>query len=206
VRGRSAHAARPSAGIDALEAATHILGELYQSRGRLAARASAIAGIGAPQLTIGLIEGGTNTNVVPDRVSFRLDRRIVPEEQPEAVERELRGIFDDAAAAFPAAQVSVRRIMLAVPLKPLPGAQALAELLCRHASAVFAESVEAVGVPLYTDARHYAAFGIPIVLYGAGPRTIEEANAHRADERVELADLHRATEVVALAVAEFLAG
>lgn len=206
VRGRSAHAARPSTGIDALEAATHILGELYRSRGRLAARASAIAGIGAPQLTIGLIEGGTNTNVVPDRVSFRLDRRIVPEEQPEAVERELRGIVDAAAAAFPAAQVSVRRIMLAVPLKPLPGAQALTELLCRHASAVFAESVEAVGVPLYTDARHYAAFGIPIVLYGAGPRTIEEANAHRADERVALADLHRATEVVALAVAEFLAG
>ena len=153
-----------------------------------------------------MIEGGTNTNVVPDHVAFRLDRRIVPEEQPEAVEQELRDIIGTAAAAFPAAQVSVRRIMLAVPLQPLPGAQALADLLCRHASAVFAEPVAAVGVPLYTDARHYAAFGIPIVLYGAGPRSIEEANAHRADERVALADLHRATEVVALAVAEFLAG
>jgi hypothetical protein len=41
-------------------------------------------------------------------------------------------------------------------------------------------------------------------LYGAGPRTIEEANAHRADERVKLADLHRATEVVALALLDLL--
>ena len=62
------------------------------------------------------------------------------------------------------------------------------------------------GVPLYTDARHYAKAGVPIVLYGAGPRSIEEANAHRADERLPLADLHRATEVVALTLAELLGG
>ena len=59
-------------------------------------------------------------------------------------------------------------------------------------------------MPLYTDARHYAEAGIPVVLYGAGPRTILEANAHRADERLPLTDLHRATEVVAIAVADLL--
>ena len=61
------------------------------------------------------------------------------------------------------------------------------------------------GVPIYTDARHYAAAGIPTVLYGAGPRTLAEANGHRADERLRLADLHRATEVIALALADLLA-
>ena len=45
---------------------------------------------------------------------------------------------------------------------------------------------------------------MPIVLYGAGPHTIEEANAHRADERLPLADLHKATEVVALSLASLL--
>ena len=43
-----------------------------------------------------------------------------------------------------------------------------------------------------------------IVLYGAGPRTIEEANAHRADERLPLSDLYKATEVIALTLAELL--
>jgi succinyl-diaminopimelate desuccinylase len=60
------------------------------------------------------------------------------------------------------------------------------------------------GVPLYTDGRHYVAKGVPTVLYGAGPRSIEEANAHRADERVRLDDLDRATAVVALALARLL--
>jgi acetylornithine deacetylase/succinyl-diaminopimelate desuccinylase-like protein len=66
------------------------------------------------------------------------------------------------------------------------------------------EEVKAGGVPLYTDARHYAKAGVPIVLFGAGPHTIEEANAHRADERLPLSDLHKATEVVALTLAEML--
>ena len=67
------------------------------------------------------------------------------------------------------------------------------------------EPVPASGVPLYTDARHYAAAGIPCVLYGAGPRTIEEANAHRADERLPLIELRRAAEVVALTLRDLLA-
>ena len=93
--------------------------------------------------------------------------------------------------------------MLAAPLTPLPGARRLSELLCAHATRVMGEPVGTAGVPLYTDARHYAAADVPVVLYGAGPRTIEEANAHRADERVPLQDLHRATEVVAMTLRRF---
>jgi succinyl-diaminopimelate desuccinylase len=204
VTGRSAHAAKPWTGIDALEGATRILAALYAWRPTLAARTSAIPGIGAPQLTVGLIAGGINTNVVPDRVTFRLDRRIVPEEKPEAVEAELRALIEQAARGGPPVAVAVRRILLAEPLTKLPGGEALTALLCAHAGRVMGESVSAGGVPLYTDARHYAAAGVPIVLYGAGPRSIEEANAHRADERLKLDDLHKATEVVALALADLL--
>ncbi len=203
VRGRSAHAARPWTGIDALEAATAILARLYAWRQGLAARASAVPGIGAPQLTIGLIEGGINTNVVPDRVTFRLDRRIVPEEAPDAVEAELREVI--AGVKVGEASIAVRRILLARPLVPDARAKRLTALLCAHAQRVLGTEIPAQGVALYTDARHYAAAGVPIVLYGAGPRSIEEANAHRADERVKLADLFAATEVVAATLADLLA-
>lgn len=201
VRGRSAHAAMPASGIDALEAAKAILTVLYDWRRSLAQRVSAVPGIGAAQLTIGLIEGGIDTNVVPDRVTFRLDRRMIPDEDPGAVEAELRALIADAARASPDARVQIRRILLAEPLVTLPGADRLASLLCRHAGEMFGEPIGCTGVPLYTDARHYAAVGIPTVLYGAGPRPIEEANAHRADERLPLADLRRATEVVARTLA-----
>ncbi|WP_448191077.1 M20/M25/M40 family metallo-hydrolase [Azospirillum sp. sgz301742] len=204
VTGKSAHAALPSTGIDALEAATAVLNALYVHRKGYAGTVSAVPGIGSPQLTVGLIKGGINTNVVPDRVTLRLDRRMIPEETPETVERAVRAVIAQAAKAFPLARVEVRRILLARPLKPLPGTDRLAQILCGHATQVMGEPVEAKGVPLYTDARHYADAGVPIILYGAGPHTIEEANAHRADERLPLSDLYKATEVVALTLFDLL--
>ncbi len=202
--GRSAHAAMPFTGIDALEAATGVLSALYAWRKTLAGRKSAIPGIGSPQMTVGLVKGGINTNVVPDRVTFRLDRRMIPEERPAEVEAELRSVIAEAAAAFPQARVEVRRILLVEPLAPLPGGERMTELLCRHGTRVMGEPVATRGVPLYTDAPHYASRGVPTVLYGAGPHTIEEANAHRADERLPLSDLRKATEVVALTLADLL--
>ncbi len=204
VEGKSAHAAIPFTGIDALEAATGVLNGLYAFRKSLATKVSATPGIGSPQLTVGLIEGGINTNVVPDKVKIRLDRRMIPEENPEAVEAELRGVIEGAMKAYPAARVSVNRILLARPLAPLPGSEELTEALCRRASEVFGEPIGVKGLPLYTDARHYAEAGVPIVLYGAGPRSITEANAHRADERLPLEDLRKATKVVALALADLM--
>jgi succinyl-diaminopimelate desuccinylase len=204
VRGRSAHAAKPFTGIDALEAANYVLAALYAWRRTLAQRLSIVSGIGNPQMTVGLIKGGINTNVVPDRVNFRLDRRMIPDEDPAIVEAELKSVIDGAARAYPAATIEVHRILLAEPLKPIAGSEKLTEILCRRATQVMGEHVHAKGVPLYTDARHYAAKGVPIVLFGAGPHTIEEANAHRADERLPLSDLTKATEVITLALVDLL--
>jgi succinyl-diaminopimelate desuccinylase len=204
VTGKSAHAAMPSTGADALEASNAILTALYKSRAALSQTISAIPGIGTPQITIGLIEGGINTNVVPDRVVFRLDRRVIPDETISSVEAALIRDIKEAAAHFPGITVEIKRILAAEPLVPSPGATCMTERLCARASERFGEPITVKGVPLYTDARHYAAAGVPIILYGAGPRTIEQANAHRADERLELADLRRATEVIALTIFDTL--
>ncbi|MBW0003178.1 MAG: M20/M25/M40 family metallo-hydrolase, partial [Hyphomicrobiales bacterium] len=83
VEGKSAHAARPDTGVDALEAATHLLTALYGLRERYKATRSRVPGIEHPTLTVGLISGGINTNVVPDVVMMRIDRRMIPEENPE---------------------------------------------------------------------------------------------------------------------------
>jgi acetylornithine deacetylase/succinyl-diaminopimelate desuccinylase-like protein len=204
INGRSAHAAMPFTGIDALEAANEVLTALYGSRQHLAETVSATPGIGSPQLTVGLIKGGTNTNVVPDRATLRLDRRIIPEEDPQKVEADLRGLIEAALSKFAGASVAIKRILLAKPLVPMAAGDKLVRLLCAHATDVLGEPVAAKGVPLYTDARHYAEAGIPVVLYGAGPRTIKEANAHRADERLPLRDLYAATEVIALTLLDLM--
>ena len=205
VHGRAAHAAMPESGADALQASLAMLAALYAQRGRYATLRSGVAGIGAPTINVGRIEGGTNTNVVPAKVVMKLDRRMIPEEDPQAVEKELRTVIADAVSAIPGIRVDVRRLLLARALAPRPGHERLVELLSSHAQRVFGEPVGATATPLYTDARLYGEAGIPIVLYGAGPRTILEANAKRADENLRLEDLRRATIVVACTLADLLA-
>jgi acetylornithine deacetylase/succinyl-diaminopimelate desuccinylase-like protein len=204
VRGRVGHAAMPETGVDALAAATHILAALYASRDALKSRRSATPGISHPTLNVGLISGGINTNVVPDQVTFRIDRRIIPEENPATAELELRELLQAAAGECLGISIEVHRVLLALPLVKLPGADRLTAALQNHGAENFGTPIIEHGVPLYTDARHYTEAGIPTVLYGAGPRTLKEANGHGADENLRLEDLRRATKTVAAALVDLL--
>ena len=204
VNGRMAHAAIPASGVDALQAAVRILGALYAQNDLYQQIKSQVEGIGHPYLNVGQIEGGTNTNVVPGRVVFKLDRRMIPEEKPAEVEALLRVIIAEAAAQIPGVVVDVRRLLLANAMRPMPGNQPLVEALQRHAQAIFAEPIPALGTPLYTDVRLFCEAGIPGVIYGAGPRTVLESRAKQADERLDLADLRRATKVIARSLADLL--
>ncbi len=204
VHGQMAHAAIPSSGVDALQGATQILNALYAQNTLYQQVSSQVPGITHPYLNVGMIEGGTNTNVVPGRVTLKLDRRMIPEENPTEVEATLRQVILDAAARVPGITVDIQRILLARALQPLPGNQPLVAALQRHGSAVFGEPIPALGTPLYTDVRLFCEAGIPGVIYGAGPRTVLESHAKRADERLDLADLRRATQVVARTLLDLL--
>jgi len=204
VHGRMAHAAIPETGIDALHGATAILAALYAENVRYRQVSSKVAGITHPYLNVGLIAGGTNTNVVPGKVVFKLDRRMIPEENPAEVEAAVREVIAAAAKAVPGVTVDVKRILLARALTPLAGNAPLVQALQHHASEVFGEPIPTTGTPLYTDVRLYCERGVPAVIYGAGPRTVLESNAKRADEHIVLEDLRRATKVVARTLFDLL--
>ena len=204
VHGKAAHGAMPETGNDALQAAVAMLNALYAAAADYRRITSSVSGITHPTINVGLIAGGINTNVVPDKVAFKLDRRMIPEENPADVEAALRALIEKVATAHSGIKVEVRRLLLSNALKPLPGHEKLVGALQRHAKRVLGEDIPALGVPLYTDARLYGEHGCPIVLYGAGPRTILESNAKRADENLLLEDLRRATQVVAAAVGDLL--
>lgn len=206
VHGRMAHAAIPDTGIDALQGAVALLNALYAQNALYRQVTSKVPGIRHPYLNVGRIEGGTNTNVVPGKVVLKLDRRMIPEENPAEVEAALRQVIAEAAARVPGISVEIRRLLLARALQPLPGNRPLVEALQRHGEAVFGEAIPTSGSPLYTDVRLYSERGIPAVIYGAGPRTVFESNAKRADEHVVLDDLRRATKVVARTLHDLLKG
>jgi acetylornithine deacetylase/succinyl-diaminopimelate desuccinylase-like protein len=206
LHGLASHAAYPETGVDALQAANKLLTALYGYNDVLRTRRSAVAGITHPYLNVGRIEGGSNTNVVPGKVVIKLDRRMIPEEDTTAVEAEVRALIEEAVAACPGVRVEIKRLLLAGSLKPLPGNAPLVAAIQKHGQAVFGEPIPTSGTPLYTDVRLYGAHGVPAVIYGAGPRTVLESNAKRADEHLVLSDLRGATKVVARTLLDLLAG
>lgn len=204
VHGKMAHAAIPSTGIDALQGANKILTALYAQNELYQNITSKVEGISHPYLNVGMISGGTNTNVVPGKVVLKLDRRMIPEENPSEVEANIRQVIQDAAAQTKGVSVEIKRILLANALKPLEGNKPLVQALQNHASHIFGEPIPALGTPLYTDVRIFCEAGIPGVIYGAGPRTVLESHAKRADERLELEDLRKASKVVARTLLDLL--
>ena len=204
VHGKMGHAAVPDTAVDALQAATKILVALYHQNTLYERVTSQVNGIKHPYLNVGLIQGGTHTNVVPGQVVLKLDRRMIPEESPADVEASIRSVMAAAVADSAGITLDVKRLLLAKALRPLPGNRPLVNALCAHASAVFGEPIGALGSPLYTDARLFCEHGIPAVLYGCGPRTVLESNAKRADEHIVLEDLRRATKVVARSLLDLL--
>ena len=86
VQGEMAHAAIPDSGTDALQGAVQILNALYALNHDYLKLTSQVEGISHPYLNVGLIRGGTTTNVIPGKVVLKLDRRMIPEEDPAEVE------------------------------------------------------------------------------------------------------------------------
>jgi acetylornithine deacetylase/succinyl-diaminopimelate desuccinylase-like protein len=182
VHGKMAHAAIPATGIDALQGANAILSALYAQNEIYRGVTSKVEGITHPYLNVGTIAGGTNTNVVPGKVVLKLDRRMIPEEDPVAVEATIRRVIAEAAAQVPGVTIEIKRLLLARALQPLPGNAPLVAALQRHGEAVFGEAIPVSGTPLYTDvgsmaSRHPAA--------PAGPRTVLDRRQARQAPRPE---------------------
>ena len=129
---------------------------------------------------------------------------MIPEENPAEVEATLRQVISDAASGMPGIRVEIKRLLLCNSLRPLPGNAPLVDAIQKHGEQIFGEKIPAMGTPLYTDVRLFCEAGIPGVVYGAGPRTVLESHAKRADERLNLEDLRRATKVIARSLSDLL--
>jgi succinyl-diaminopimelate desuccinylase len=206
--GKSAHAALPHTGIDALEATTQILNALYEYRQTLAAKKSTVPGIDHPTLVVGLISGGINTNVVPDECTIRVDRRLIPGEDGNEAEAEFRKIVEQAVQHIKGLKIEIRKILHAESFGPVPEDSPLIAALTDNWKLMMKGKGELAinGVPIYADARHFSTAGIPTIMFGVGPKRLEEANGHRADENIRLEDLSDATKIIACTLYDLLEG
>ena len=182
--GVAAHGSRPDLGVDAIVKMGPVLVALEQLDARLQA-GPRHALVGPGSLHASLIEGGQEFSSYPARCVLTGERRTIPGETVEQVERELREIAGDSEL-----RLGVSREPFEAPTEH-PFVQLVSRATRTH---------EHTGVPFWTDAALIAAANIPTVLYGPAGE-----GAHAAVEWVDLASLERVRDVVLRVAADWCA-
>jgi succinyl-diaminopimelate desuccinylase len=182
-RGKSAHGAHPELGRNAVHAMARIV-ELLQTKyaSELSRRRHDL--LGRPTVSVGVIAGGTQPNIVPDQCSILVDRRTLPGETERGVRQEISRLLNRSGlkAIFGTARAAPCSPLETNPKLPLV-AQFLRSAGQRHPS----------GVHYFCDASVLAEAGIPSVVFGPG----DIAQAHTADEWIALESLDRARVMLA---------
>ncbi|HSW45659.1 MAG TPA: M20 family metallopeptidase [Phycisphaerae bacterium] len=185
--GRSCHASIPDQGVNAIEAMVRIVEFIHGPWTRhLQQTMHPLLGQSTMQVTT--IEGGSKINIIPSRCRVQVDGRIIPGKNPEEVTAELRRMLADhlgGTASFQILSEQSRPAMDTPPDAPL-----VRKLmpLCRQA----AGQTGAIGVNYFADTGPFTQAGITSVLFGAG----DIAQAHTADEFLDLDQLFLATEIM----------
>lgn len=188
--GKAAHTSSPQHGVNAIYTMNEVINVLRRrADSDYAQRQHPLCG--TPKLTVSIIHGGTSEHIVPDLCEIALDCRVIPGETCQQVLEEIKGwLTEDLDAAI------VRDIEFTVPHKAVPPIETpadhpLVQGLCLATERVLGEA-QAVGVAYNTDASHYAAAGIPCVVFGPG----DIAQAHSVVEFVEIEQVAAAVDIL----------
>ena len=187
VEGVSAHSSMPEKGQNAIFAAAHLIVALERHHAELIAGEAATS-VGTGTLIVSMVAGGVAPNVVPDRCTIHVGRRIAPGEDPQ---REYDAIEAIARAACPL-PITVEAV-----LRMTDGSPGSPAFYQSPDSALIRTLAKAAGTtattaPFGTNALRYVGFAREACVFGPG----HIADAHKATECVRITDLGRTAEAL----------
>ena len=177
-RGKAAHGSRPELGRNAVHKMVKVV-DLLETRyaAQLARRRHPL--LGSATVSVGVIAGGTQANIVPDRCSIQVDRRTLPGETLAGVRREIGALLRQNKLE---ATCQGDKLAPCLPLET----DARKPLVQQFLDST--RQLKPAGVHYFCDASVLAHGGIPSVVFGPG----DIAQAHTADEWVDLSEVEQA--------------
>jgi acetylornithine deacetylase/succinyl-diaminopimelate desuccinylase-like protein len=181
-RGKAAHGATPQLGKNAIHEMARIL-EVLETGYAAQLRRRRHPLLGTATVSVGIICGGSQPNIVPDRCAITIDRRTLPGETETGVRREMAAFLDSKKLR---AKISSTKLAPALPLETNPKLPLVRQFLRSIGQ------TRPAGVDFFCDAAVLSAGGIPSVVFGPG----DIAQAHSADEWISLASLERGKDLL----------
>jgi succinyl-diaminopimelate desuccinylase len=190
VTGASAHAANPNLGINAINAMARVVLALEEYHQQLASRLHPL--VGFPTCNVGVIEGGSTANAVPDFCQIRLDRRMIPGENPDDVKRELEAVV--RSVDLGQARLEIGQYLYSSWFESQSGLNSpLGNSFLDWVSRVTHTPADPVGYLPGSDAKHLMPLiRGDMVVFGPGHFSV----THAANEYVELASLETCQQVL----------
>ncbi|MFF4758462.1 ArgE/DapE family deacylase [Streptomyces sp. NPDC001292] len=196
IEGRAAHGSRPELGVDAIAKAGHFLVAL-EELGRRLAQGPAHPLLGTGTVHASVIRGGEEPSTYPARCRLTLERRTIPGESADSIERELTDVLDRLADTVPDFRYRLSRGLHREPFEADPEA-VIVRTLTRHAERALGHPPVVRAEPFWTDCALLDRAGIPCLLFG-----VDGAGAHAATEYIDLASLDRLTDILTTTIADF---
>ena len=186
--GKSVHATNPDRGVNAIVAMSKIITALDFYHQDLARVIHPVVGV--PTCNVGVIAGGSTANAVPDSCAIRLDRRMIPGEQPEAVVSELGAVLD--SVDLNGATVNLGDIVYSRWYESgLSTEHAKTFMDCARAQ--LDADPGPIGYLPGSDAKHLMDLARgDMIIFGPGSYEV----AHAADEHVRLSDYNTTTAIL----------
>lgn len=189
VTGLEMHSSLAPMGVNAIFYAARVIGWIEAKAAELRASEQRHDGYSVPfsTLSVGVIEGGFASNIVPALCRFRFDIRTLPWTDPDAIIAELeayiaRDLLPEMRAIAPGADIQIGMN------GRVPGFTIEADApLTRYVQRLAGSNAPPSYVAFGSEAGLFQAKGVPSVL--CGPGSIEQA--HKPDEFVTLEQLAR---------------
>jgi succinyl-diaminopimelate desuccinylase len=179
--GKTAHGSMPHLGINAID---HLIDLLRELRG-LRFDYTPHPLLAPPTLSVGTIQGGIKTNVVPDRARATVDLRTVPGQRHDELIDTVLSLAARLEDETPGPRLEVRVAHDLPPIETSPDAP-LVRALRAVVADIRSRAPEVRGVSYYTDASVLMPpTRVPTVIFGPG----DERLCHQPNEQVEVAQV-----------------
>jgi len=195
-KGVSVHSSEPEKGKNAIYFMSEVIDALQKKLIPLCKKKSHPLA-GSPTLSVNIIQGGTQVNIVPDRCFIEIDRRTIPGENDEDILKEVDKLLDELRKKSPLLEVEREAPFLSSPPMQIQKEEQVVQALLRSSEHIRGMRPELRGGRFSSDAGKFVAQGIPTPVFGPG----DIAQAHSENEWVRIEQVVQAAEIMAQCVA-----